>query len=181
MNTPLHRLGSLQGVVALERPDLLAPSVAAALTTWEHADQVAVVEIDPDHADTATLVEVAGIPADSGANCVVISGRRDGAERVAAVLVPTHKRADVNNAIKRALDVRKCSFHPHERAVTESGMEYGGITPLGIPHDWRLLVDVGVGDIDVCVIGSGVRRSKLLVPGHLLLALPGAEVAQITL
>jgi prolyl-tRNA editing enzyme YbaK/EbsC (Cys-tRNA(Pro) deacylase) len=55
-------------------------------------------------------------------------------------------------------------------------MEYGGITPLGIPGTWRLLVDAAAVDIDVAVIGSGVRRSKLLLPGRLLGDLPGAEV-----
>jgi prolyl-tRNA editing enzyme YbaK/EbsC (Cys-tRNA(Pro) deacylase) len=66
-----------------------------------------------------------------------------------------------------------------ERAVEETGMEYGGITPLGLPDGWRLLVDDLVVDIDVAVVGSGVRRSKLLVPGALLAALPGAEVSAI--
>ena len=31
-------------------------------------------------------------------------------------------------------------------------------------------------EIDVAIIGSGVRRSKLLLPGRLLGELPGAEV-----
>jgi prolyl-tRNA editing enzyme YbaK/EbsC (Cys-tRNA(Pro) deacylase) len=55
-------------------------------------------------------------------------------------------------------------------------MEYGGITPLGLPTHWRLLVDARVLDIDVAIVGSGVRRSKLLLPGRLLARLPGAEV-----
>ena len=33
------------------------------------------------------------------------------------------RRADVNNAVKRLLDVRKASFLPMDRATTESGME----------------------------------------------------------
>ena len=44
-------------------------------------------------------------------------------------------------------------------------MEYGGITPLGLPAEWRVLVDARVLDIEVAIIGSGVRRSKLLLPG----------------
>ena len=55
-------------------------------------------------------------------------------------------------------------------------MEYGGITPVGLPAGWRLLLDRRVVEIDVAIIGSGVRRSKLLVPGRLLAELPGAEV-----
>ena len=82
----------------------------------------------------------------------------------------------MNNLVKRTLDVRKCSFHPMDRAVAETTMEYGGITPVGVPHAWRLLVDASVLEIEATIIGSGVRRSKLLVPGRLLGRLPGAEV-----
>ena len=55
-------------------------------------------------------------------------------------------------------------------------MEYGGITPIGLPAHWRLLVDARVLDLDVALIGSGVRRSKLLLPGQLFADLPGAQV-----
>ena len=91
---------------------------------------------------------------------------------MAACLVRADTRADVNNVVKRTLDVRKASFLPMDRAVGESGMEHGGITPVGLPADWRVLVDPRVLGIEVAVIGSGVRRSKLLVPGHLLGVLP---------
>ncbi len=115
---------------------------------------------------------------EAGANCVLVAGRREGEERVAACLVRADTRADVNHTVKRRLDVRKPSFLPLERAVAESAMEYGGITPVGLPAGWRLLVDARVVDIEVAVIGSGLRRSKLLVPGRLLALLPGAEVVE---
>lgn len=169
-------LGRLTTVPALERPDLLAAPVAAALTGWEHAAEVGVVEIDPAVADTAALAEAYAIGMDTGANCVLVAGRRDGEERVAACLVRADTRADVNTLVKRLLDVRKCSFLPMDRAVAESGMEHGGITPVGLLSGWRLLVDTRVVAMEVAVIGSGVRRSKLLVPGRVLAALPGVEV-----
>ena len=55
-------------------------------------------------------------------------------------------------------------------------MEYGGITPIGIPAHWRLLVDAAVADIELAIIGSGIRGSKLFLPGRLLGLLPGAEI-----
>ena len=176
MTTP--SLGTLTTVPALERPDLLAAPVAAALAGWEHAGEVGVVEIDPDVADTAAMAAAYSLGMDTGANCVVVAGRRDGVERVAACLVRADTRADVNTTVKRLIDVRKCSFLPMERAVEESSMEHGGITPVGLPAGWRLLLDARVADMDVAVIGSGVRRSKLLVPGRLLPHLPGAEVVE---
>ncbi|MFC6287725.1 YbaK/EbsC family protein [Nocardioides sp. GCM10027113] len=170
------RLGALVSQPALDRPDLLAPPVAAALAGWPGTARVGVVEIDPALADTAALAEAYYLGMDTGANCVVVSGRRAGEERVAACVVRADTRADVNNLVKRTLDVRKASFLPMDRAVEESGMEYGGITPVGLPHGWRVLVDPRAVDIEVAVIGSGVRRSKLLLPGALLAELPGAEV-----
>jgi len=106
----------------------------------------------------------------------VVMGKRAGEERIAACVVKADTRADVNNTVKRLLDVRKASFHSHDRAVAETGMEYGGITPLGLPPEWRVLVDAACVDIEVAVIGSGVRRSKLLLSGADLARLPGAEV-----
>jgi prolyl-tRNA editing enzyme YbaK/EbsC (Cys-tRNA(Pro) deacylase) len=172
----LPRIGTLTSLPALDREDLLAPSVAAALAAWKHAPDVAVVEIDPTLADTAAMTEAYDLPLTASANCVVVGGRRAGEERVAACVVRADTRADVNNLVKRTLDVRKASFLPMEQAVTATGMEYGGITPVGLPGDWRLLVDEATVDIDVAVVGSGVRRSKLLLPGRLLAELPGAEV-----
>jgi prolyl-tRNA editing enzyme YbaK/EbsC (Cys-tRNA(Pro) deacylase) len=55
-------------------------------------------------------------------------------------------------------------------------MEYGGITPVGLPAGWPILVDRAVVDTPWLVIGSGRRRGKLIVPGKVLGALPGAVV-----
>ncbi|OLT36952.1 hypothetical protein BJF82_14250 [Kytococcus sp. CUA-901] len=68
--------------------------------------------------------------------------------------------------------MRKCSFMGMDDAVERTGMEYGGITPVGLPHDWPVLVDARVLDRDRIVIGSGVRRSKLRLPGAMAAHLP---------
>ncbi len=172
----LPTIGTLTSLPAAERPDLLAPPVAAALEGWDGAADVAVVEIDPELADTDALTRAYDLPLDASANCVVVGGRRQGSERVAACVVRADTRADVNGLVKQRLDVRKASFLAMDRAVEDSGMEYGAITPVGVPDCWRLLLDAAVVDIPVAVIGSGVRRSKLLLPGWRLAELPGAEV-----
>jgi prolyl-tRNA editing enzyme YbaK/EbsC (Cys-tRNA(Pro) deacylase) len=169
-------IGGLTGVPALAHPELVAAPVAAALAQWSYGEQVEVVEIDPSLADTAALTSAYDLPLGASGNCVVVGGRRDGSERVAACVVRADTRADVNNLVKRRLDVRKASFLAMDRAVAETGMEHGGITPLGLPDGWRLFVDAACLDIDVAVIGSGVRRSKLLLPGGRLGDLPGVEV-----
>lgn len=169
-------LGALSSVPALEHPDLLAEPVASALGGWRFADEVGVAAIDPDLADTAAFTSAYDLPLAASANCVVVAGRRGGEERIAACVVPADLRADVNTVVKRLLDVRKASFLATERAVAETAMEYGGITPVGLPRSWRLLVAAQIIDQTVVIIGSGVRRSKLLLPGRHLVDLPTAEV-----
>ncbi|TQL03963.1 YbaK/EbsC family protein [Cellulomonas sp. SLBN-39] len=179
-------LGSLTWERAVDRPDLLAERTHAMISGWavvepEVADAVLVAAIDPDLADTAAMTEAYDLPLAASVNCVLVAGRREGVERVAACLVRATTRADVNNAVKRLLDVRKASFLPMERATEESAMEYGGITPLGLPDGYRVLADARVAaDVPdaggTVIIGSGVRRSKISLPGALLLRAPGVEV-----
>jgi prolyl-tRNA editing enzyme YbaK/EbsC (Cys-tRNA(Pro) deacylase) len=167
---------TLESLPAADNPSLVAPPVAAALAGWPGASQVAVVDIDPELADTAAMSEAYDIPMTASGNCVVVAGARAGDERIAACVVRADTRADVNTLVRKMLDVRKASFLPMDRAVEETGMEYGGITPIGLPDHWRVLVHEALLDEPIVVVGSGVRRSKLLVPGPLLAELPGAEV-----
>ena len=171
---------------ALERADLLGPPVAAALRALEAsspqgadlARRARVVPIDPDYSDTDALNARYALDPEATGNCVLVAGRRTGQERIAACVVRATDSADINHVVKRRIDVRKASFLPVERAVQMSGMEYGGITPIGLPEGWRLFIDGAVADRATVLIGSGVRHSKLLVPGALLVALPGAELVE---
>jgi prolyl-tRNA editing enzyme YbaK/EbsC (Cys-tRNA(Pro) deacylase) len=172
-------IGSQRAVPALDRPDLLAPPVAAALARLAgnlSVGEIGVAEIDPALADTAAFCEQYGVAPSESANCVVVAGRRDGQTRMAACMILATTRADVNGLVKRELDVRKCSFAPMDTAVELTSMEYGGITPIGLPPDWPVFVDAAVAAADRVVIGSGIRGSKLTLPGATLASLPGAVV-----
>jgi prolyl-tRNA editing enzyme YbaK/EbsC (Cys-tRNA(Pro) deacylase) len=169
-------LGGLSAEPASTRTELLAPPTLAALDAAELLDAVGVVEIDPDISDTGATQEAFGLAMDSLANCVVVGGKREGTERIAACVVLATTRADVNNVAKRLLDVRKASFLATDRAVELTGMEYGGITPIGLPAGWPVLIDRRVVEAELLVIGSGVRRSKILIPGALLSRLAGAQI-----
>ncbi|GAB2761303.1 YbaK/EbsC family protein [Amycolatopsis magusensis] len=176
MTTSWTIAGSLSVEPAALRTDLLAEPVAKALAALDL--EAGVAAIDPELADTAAFCEAYGSPLAASANCVVVSGKRAGEVRYAAAMVLATTRADVNNVIKRRLDVRKASFAPMAEAVELTGMEYGGITPVGLPGGWPILVDQAVADAPELVIGSGIRGSKLLVSGALLASLPGAEVIE---
>lgn len=157
--------------------DLVAPPVASALAAWARRD-VAVAPIDESLADTAAFCAAYGVALDDSANCVVIAGRRGELTRYAACVVLASTRADVNGVVRRRLDARKASFAPMDDAVSLTGMEFGGITPIGLPAGWTLLIDRAVLDRACVVIGSGLRRSKIALPPAALAELPGAEVVE---
>jgi prolyl-tRNA editing enzyme YbaK/EbsC (Cys-tRNA(Pro) deacylase) len=174
-------MGSLKLEPARSRLDLLATPVAAALEGWPagapiEVDQVLVAPIDPGLADTAAFCEAYGVSLDESANCVIVAGRRGEVTRYAACVVLATTRADVNGVVRRHLDARKASFAPMDDAVRLTGMEYGGITPIGLPADWSLLIDSRVVAMPQVIIGSGVRHSKIALAGPALGALPNAEV-----
>jgi prolyl-tRNA editing enzyme YbaK/EbsC (Cys-tRNA(Pro) deacylase) len=168
------RLGRLTWAPAEDHPHLLAPPVAAALPLL--AGPAWVAEVDEALADTAAFSEAYAVPLGASANCVVVAARRGGDTTLAACLVLASTRADVNGLVRRHLDARKASFAPMDDAVAGSGMAHGGITPIGLPAGWPLLIDSAVVAGELVLIGSGTRRSKLVVSGAVLAALPGAQV-----
>ncbi|HEU5155633.1 MAG TPA: YbaK/EbsC family protein [Streptosporangiaceae bacterium] len=158
------------------RTDLLAAPVAAAVLAWTGDGPLGVAAIDPALADTAAFCERYGVPLEVSANCVIVAGKRGGTVRMAACVVLATTRADVNGVVRKHLDARKASFAGQDDAVAQTAMEYGGITPFGLPADWPVLIDAAVVAEPQIVVGSGLRRSKLLVPGTALAQLPAAVV-----
>ena len=158
--------------------DLVAAPVAKALDSWPSTEDVAVAPIDPTLADTAAFCERYGVSLDDSANCVVIAGRRADVTSYAACVVLATMRADVNGVVRRRLGARKASFAPMDDAVRLTAMEYGGITPIGLPAEWPILIDSAVLGRDVVVIGSGIRGSKIALPAASLAGLPSAEVVE---
>lgn len=168
-------LGQLTSTPVWQHPEWLAPPTFDAVKSLGWLELVGVVPIDPEVSDTARSQETYELSPETLANCVIVGGKREGIERLAACVVLFTTRADVNGVVRRRLDVRKASFLPMDRAVQLTGMEYGGINPIGLPASWPVLLDPRVAETEVVLIGSGVRRSKLLLPGSLLARLPHAE------
>jgi prolyl-tRNA editing enzyme YbaK/EbsC (Cys-tRNA(Pro) deacylase) len=166
-------IGTLSWLPAADRPDLLAAPVRAAIQ--EQGLDCFVAPIDPSLADTAAFCAAYDVPLEVSANCVVVAGRRAEVSITAACLVLATDRADVNKTIRKYLDVRKISFAGMAEAVAQTGMEYGGITPLGLPAGWPVLMDGRVAAQEWIVIGSGIRGSKIaLHPSEL------DKLAQVT-
>lgn len=158
-----------------EAPELVAEPVRRHIK-----DGLWVSKIDPDLADTAAFCDHYDIGLDISANCVVVEARRAERSWHAACVVLATTRADVNGIVRKHLGALKISFASMDTAVSLTGMEYGGITPVGLPEDWPILVDEHVIEQERVIIGSGIRGSKLLAATDLLAHLPNAEVLAIT-
>ncbi|WP_030901498.1 YbaK/EbsC family protein [Streptomyces sp. NRRL F-5126] len=169
-------------VPAPDRIDLLPDPVADAVRAWKGevpVERFLFVDSDPALADTANFVAHYGADLeDASANCVVVAGKRAGETTYAGCLVLSRTRVDVNGAVRRHLGARKASFAPMDAAVERTGMEYGGITPIGLPEGWPLLVDPAVVATEWVLVGSGSRRGKLIVPGAAFAELPGAVLVE---
>lgn len=177
VDTP--RIGTLNWLPARTQPQLLAAPVWQALSRL--AGDLYVAAIDPALADTAAFCATYEVPLAVSANCVVVAGRRGEQSTMAACLVLATDRADVNKTVRKHLDVRKISFAPMTDAVAQTSMEYGGITPIGLPSGWPILVDQAVAASDWVVIGCGIRGSKIALRGPAVAHLDGAQVLSLAL
>ena len=86
-------LGELTTVPASADTALLAPTATGMLMSAGLLDEVGVVEIDPAVSDTAATRERFGLDAETLANCVVVAGKREGVEKIAACVVLSTTRA----------------------------------------------------------------------------------------
>ncbi len=166
---------------AINRPDLLPPSIVELLNSWTGStpvEDILVAPIDPDFAGSAEFCEKYDVAPEDGANCVIVEAIRGETHTLAACLVPVNCKADINKTAKKILDARKISFAPLDKVLQETGMEYGGVTPVGLPKDYIILIDSRIILKDRIIVGGGYRKSKISIPGKALGELPNAQVIE---
>jgi prolyl-tRNA editing enzyme YbaK/EbsC (Cys-tRNA(Pro) deacylase) len=172
---------TLQFHIAMGRPDLVAPSVTVLLQSWQGlvpVEDIWVAEIDPAAAGGKDFCERYGVPFDAGANCVIVEATRNENRTFAACLALVNYQMNFNGIIRKTLNARRVSLAPLPHVLQETEMEYGSITPFGLPSHWPILLDAQVIQVPRIVIGSGLIKSKLSLPGKVLAELPGAIVIE---
>jgi prolyl-tRNA editing enzyme YbaK/EbsC (Cys-tRNA(Pro) deacylase) len=155
--------------------ELLHPSVAAALRWADVPHEV--MECDPALADTAAFVAAYGVPAERSANTIVVASKGADPSYVACLLLAT-TALDVNGVVRREMGVRKASFAGADAVRALTGMEIGGVTPFGLPHDVPLLIDARVMEPEWVLVGGGNRSSKLRIAPSAIGNLPNARVVE---
>lgn len=135
-----------------------------------------IVPCDPSLADTAAFCEHYGYALEDSANTIVVLGKAD-PPVYAACVVLANTRLDVNKVVRKRLGTRKASFAGAEDTKALTGMEIGGVTPVGLPDGLPLWVDARVMERERIILGGGGRDRKVHAPPTLLTAL-GAEVVE---
>ena len=164
---------------------LLAPPVFDALqgliSRGVPESRILGVTVNADEeSDTDLWCPKYGIPFAQTGNVVIVHTHktRHAPPDFAAALVPADSRADLNGLVKHTLGVSKVSFAPTVIATQATGMESGGMSPIGLPNYWPLLVDSRIIQVAEFYIGSGIRASKLVVDGSIFTEIPGIRFVE---
>ena len=158
---------------------LVASPVSRGVEEDNLSESIFVTEINPDFADTASFCERYDVPRNMGTNCLVLEAKRGDKMWYAACLILAPDMADVNGAIRKQLNARKVSFAPKDVALELTSMEYGGVTPIGLPKDWPLLIDSAIMQYETVIAGGGTRNSKLAIKTSCFRALSNVIIANI--
>jgi prolyl-tRNA editing enzyme YbaK/EbsC (Cys-tRNA(Pro) deacylase) len=173
------QLGKLVFDPVKDNYDLVAAPIQQSLQDTELAAFIFVAKIDPELADTAAFCKAYDVGLEISTNCLVVEAKRADRTWYAACLVLATDMADINGIVRRQLDARKISFASMDTALALTKMEYGGITPIGLPADWPILVDQAVMKNELVILGGGIRGSKLAVKTRVFNDLPNATVMKI--
>ena len=96
-------------------------------------------------------------------------------------MILANARLDVNKKVRKMLGVRKLSFAQPEETKELTGMQIGGVTPVGLPESIPLWIDKAVFEAEKIIIGGGSRDKKILINPKSLLALPNSEESDISI
>jgi prolyl-tRNA editing enzyme YbaK/EbsC (Cys-tRNA(Pro) deacylase) len=149
------------------------PEIRELLEQSEHSFEV--WDCDPDMADTAIFCEHYKVPPENSANTILIKSKTGESKFALCVLLAPH-RLDVNHTVRKKLGARKVSFASADETREITGMEIGGVTPFGLPHEMSIWIDDNVMQRDYIILGGGNRTSKLKVDPQILNLLPGVEI-----
>lgn len=171
---------SLEFKLVIDNKNLVPSVIYNAVKELNINDQkeILVAEIDPNYAGGLDLCNKYNIDLKLGANCLIAEGIRKDQKTIVALLVPVGYKYDMNKTVRKALDARMVSASPLDFVLKETKMEYGSITPIGLPKDWLIFVDPLVLKNEQVIIGGGLKTSKISIPTSILLKLPNIQILE---
>ena len=134
-----------------------------------------VIDCDPSFADTAEFCNHYGYSLDESANAILLEGKAESPVYALCVVLAT-TRINVNKVARKRLGTRKASFASAEITKELTGMEIGGVTPVGLPEDLPVWIDSLVMETPKVIIGAGSRSAKIYLSPDNLLRFPNTHI-----
>jgi len=121
-----------------------------------------ILPCEPVLADTAVFCAHYGYAPEISANAILVKSKT-GERKFAVCIVLATTRLDVNKVVRKKLGARKVSFADAEETITMTGMEIGGVTPIGLPPELPVWVDARIMACDKIILGGGDRAHKIVI------------------
>ena len=134
-----------------------------------------VIDCEPSFADTAEFCNHYGYSLDESANAILLEGKAESPIYALCVVLAT-TRINVNKVARKRLGTRKASFASAEITKELTGMEIGGVTPVGLPEDLPVWIDSLVMEAPKVIIGAGSRSAKIYLSPDNLLRFPNTHI-----
>ena len=136
-----------------------------------------VIDCDPSFADTAEFCNNYGSSPNESANAILLEGKAESPVYALCVVLAT-TRINVNKVARKRLGTRKASFASAEVTKSLTGMEIGGVTPVGLPDDLPIWIDNLVMEAPKVIIGAGSRNAKIYLAPDNLLRFPNTHIVE---
>jgi prolyl-tRNA editing enzyme YbaK/EbsC (Cys-tRNA(Pro) deacylase) len=143
-------------------------------TLEENNITYAVLDCDPELADTAAFCEHYGYSPTQAANTILVASKTEPVQYAACVALATTK-LDVNKKVCQLLGIKRASFASATQTQELTGMMIGGVTIFGIAN-MPIYIDSAVLEQDEVIMGGGNRSNKVVLDPNELKKLGNVEI-----
>ncbi len=174
------KIGNLEFSPIIENKNIVPRCIYDFVSNWnnEEKNNILVAKINPEFADGNKLCEQYDINKKIGFNCLIVECKRNDIVKYCALVVPIGYKYNMGSVVRKYTNSRVVSVASLEYVLEKTGMEYGSITPIGLPNDWMILVDPLIKEQEQIIIGGGLVTSKISLPTELFLKLPNVQILE---
>lgn len=173
------KIGKLQFVSIIDNKDLVPECIFDFIDKNFDSNEkrsILAANINPDYADGKKLCEIYSIDETMGFNCLIVECKRNEEKKYCALVAPIGYKYNMSSTVRKYTNSRMVSVAPLEYVLEKTGMEYGSITPIGLPVEWEILIDPLIKEQERIIVGGGLAKSKIMIPMDLFLNMPNVKI-----